>query len=199
MADSNATANATTKPRKSAASKGVDQANSSAASASAAGSQSDASSSTEGGPRERFAKAIEEAKAGAQALKNEAHDRAGAYRDRSGEWVEEARAITDQAKVRAGDFANQGKARASGAIASLGKIVADNAGMIEQKFGIQYADYARQAASTMQETATRLDEKSLDEIGDDAREFVRTSPGLAIGLAAAAGFVLARAFKKSDD
>ena len=37
--------------------------------------------------------------------------------------------------------------------------------------------------------------KELAELGEDAKEFVRKSPGLAIGLAAVAGFVLSRLFK----
>ena len=37
------------------------------------------------------------------------------------------------------------------------------------------------------------------ELADDAKEFVRNSPGLAVGLAAAAGFLLARVFRGSND
>ena len=35
----------------------------------------------------------------------------------------------------------------------------------------------------------------LDELGEDAKQFVRTSPGMAVGMAVAAGFVLGRIFK----
>ncbi|MFD2578619.1 hypothetical protein ACFSTD_08535 [Novosphingobium colocasiae] len=37
--------------------------------------------------------------------------------------------------------------------------------------------------------------KSLDELGEDAVDFVRKSPGVAIGAAIAAGFMLGRMFK----
>ena len=47
----------------------------------------------------------------------------------------------------------------------------------------------------MQESAAKLDSKDLNELGDDAKEFVRKSPGLAIGIAAVAGFLLSRVFK----
>ena len=40
-----------------------------------------------------------------------------------------------------------------------------------------------------------LDEKSFEELGEDAKEFVRKSPGLAIGIAAVAGFLVSRLFK----
>ena len=151
----------------------------------------------------KFAAAIEEAKAGAQALKAEAQEKAGTYRDKAAatgtEWLGEAKAMGEQAKVRAGELANEGKARASDAISGLGQIVVDNAASIDEKLGPKYGDYARTAARSMQETAARLDAKDLNELGEDAKEFVRKSPGLAVGIAAAAGFLIARLFKKSDD
>lgn len=153
--------------------------------------------------KSHFAKAVEEAKAGAQALGKEAQDRAGQYRDKfsetSNQWANEAIDRSGQAKERAADLANEGKAGASRAISSLGKVVEDNAGLIDEKVGVKYGDYARSAARSLQDTATKLDEKELAELGEDAKEFVRNSPGLAIGLAAAAGFVIARLFSGSKD
>jgi ElaB/YqjD/DUF883 family membrane-anchored ribosome-binding protein len=150
--------------------------------------------------KERFAKAIEEARAGAAALGKEAQERADLYRDRltekvssqGGEW-------TSQARDRATDYANQGKGKASEAISGLGRMVADNAALIDEKVGAKYGDYARSAAQSMQDAAARLDAKGLDELAEDAREFVRQSPGLAVGLAAAGGFLLARLLRGSGD
>ncbi len=143
-----------------------------------------------------FAKAVEEAKAGAQALGKEAQERADLYREKfnekSGEWVGDARARSGEARERATDLANQGKASASRAISSLGKIVEDNATLIDEKVGAKYGDYARTAARSLQETADRLDAKEVAELGEDAKEFIRTSPALAVGIAATAGFLLAR-------
>lgn len=139
----------------------------------------------------RFNAALEEAKAGAAALKTEAADRAAAYRDqakgKSQDW-------TAEAKTKAGELAVEGKAKASDAIASLGKVVADNAVTIDERLGEKYGDYARKASRSLQETSAKLDAKSVDELGEDAREFVRKSPGTAIGIAAVAGFLLARLF-----
>lgn len=156
-----------------------------------------------GAAKEKFTKAIEEARAGAAALKSEAQDRAGAYREqiaaKSGDWVEDAKDLAGQAKTRAADMAVDGKAKASDAISSLGKIVADNAGTIDEKLGTRYGDYARTAARSMQETAAKIDSKDIAELGEDAKEFVRKSPGVAIGLAAVAGFVLSRLFRGGSD
>ncbi|HTM95591.1 MAG TPA: hypothetical protein VL100_07225 [Croceibacterium sp.] len=142
--------------------------------------------------KQRFGKALEEARAGAAALGTEARAQA---RTRSEDWVDEAKAYGRKAQVKSKELAVEGKARASDALAQLGKAVSDNAGQIDERFGTQYGDYARSASRSMQETAARLDAKSLDELGDEAREFVRKSPGLAIGIAAVAGYMIARVFR----
>lgn len=146
--------------------------------------------------KERFAKAIEEAKAGAQALGKEAQERADLYREKvtsqSGEW-------TSQAKEKATNYANEGKAKASEGIAAVGKLVSENAGLIDEKVGVKYGDYARSAAQSLQDVSARLDAKELDELAEDAKEFVRKSPGMAIGIAAVGGFLLARLLRGSND
>jgi ElaB/YqjD/DUF883 family membrane-anchored ribosome-binding protein len=151
----------------------------------------------------KFAAAIDEARAGTKALRDEATAKAGAYREqlaaKSEDWVAEAKDLAGQAKDRAGTLAVDGKAKASDALSSIGQLVADNAGTIDEKLGTRYGDYARTAARSMQETAAKIEAKELNELGDDAKEFVRKSPGLAIGLAAVAGFLLSRLFKGSSN
>lgn len=150
--------------------------------------------------KSHFAKAVEEAKAGAQALGKEAQGRAEEYRDKlnqtKDDWTSKGREKTDEAKDKAYDYASQGKAKASEAISGLGKLVEENAPVIDEKIGEKYGDYARSAAKSMQGAASKIDEKSLEELGEDAKEFVREKPALAVGLAAAAGFFLARIFRR---
>lgn len=147
-----------------------------------------------------FAKAVEEAKAGAQALGKEAQDRAGEYREkmhqRKDEWSDKGREKSGEAKEKAYDYANLGKAKASETLIGLGKAVSDNAALIDEKVGVQYGNYARSAGATIHDAATRLDEKTLEELGADAREFVREKPALAVGIAVAAGYALARLFRR---
>lgn len=156
-----------------------------------------------GEAKDRFGKAIEEAKAGAQAVRDEAYARAGEYRDKlkdtSTDWLGEAKAYGDQAKERASELAVEGKGKATEALKGLSSIITDNAAAIDEKLGLKYGDYARGAAKSIDGAAAKLDAKDLAELGDDAKEFVRRSPGLAIGIAAVAGFALARLFKGSDD
>lgn len=148
--------------------------------------------------KSHFAKAMQEAKAGAKALGKEAQDRAGTYRDKATEagsgWANEARSYGDEAKAKAADLANEGKASASRAISGLGKMVEDNASLIDEKVGAKYGDYARSAAKSLQDAGAKLDTRELAELGEDAKEFVRKSPGLAVGMAAVAGFMVARLF-----
>ena len=143
--------------------------------------------------KSRFNAALEEAKAGAAALGAEARDRADAYRSQAKTRGED---YAGQAKAKAGELARDGKEKASDALANLGRMVAENAATIDDKFGTRYGDYARSASRSLQETAAKLDSKSVEELGEDAREFVRKSPGTAVGLAALAGFLFARLFRK---
>jgi ElaB/YqjD/DUF883 family membrane-anchored ribosome-binding protein len=143
--------------------------------------------------RSRFNAALEEAKAGAAALGAEARDRAGSYRTQA---LSKSDDYTVQAKAKAGELAREGKERASDALASLGKVVAENATSLDDRFGTRYGDYARSAARGLQETAAKLDNKSVEQIGEDAREMVRKSPAAAVGLAALAGFLFARMFRR---
>jgi ElaB/YqjD/DUF883 family membrane-anchored ribosome-binding protein len=77
--------------------------------------------------------------------------------------------------------------------------VSDTATTIDERLGPQYGDYARNAARSLQEAAAKLDAKDIAEIGEDAREFIRKSPGTAIGIAAVTGYFVARMFRGSDD
>lgn len=151
--------------------------------------------------KSRFNAALEEAKAGAAALKAEAGERAGQYRTqakgKSRDWATEARTYGGEAKVKGKELATEGKLKASEGIRSLGQTVAENAHVVDEKLGAKYGDYARSASRTLSETADKLDQKSVDELGEDAREFVRKSPGLAVGMAAVAGFFLSRLFRGS--
>lgn len=153
--------------------------------------------------KSRFNAALDEAKAGAAALRTEATERAAAYRNtaraQSEDWVAEAKNYGVQAKGKAGELAVDGKGKIAEALLALGRAVFDTAPTVDEKLGAKYGDYARSASRSLQDASARIDAKSVDEIGEDAREFVRKSPGLAIGIAAVGGFMLARLFRGSND
>lgn len=107
--------------------------------------------------------------------------------------------MKDKATERAREAAESGKDKASEALEGFGKILRDSAGQIDEKVGAQYGDYARKAADAVDDFAGKMDAKQVDDILEDTRQFIRKSPGVAIGAAAAIGFVLARLVRSGRD
>lgn len=150
--------------------------------------------------KSRFNAALEEAKAGAAALKAEAGDRAGVYRTQArakgDDWAAEAKAYGQEAKIKGKELATEGKVKTSEGLRSLSRTISENAYQVDEKLGAKYGEYARSASSALEDYATKLDQKSVDDLVGDGREFVRKSPGTAIGIAAIAGFMLSRMFRR---
>jgi ElaB/YqjD/DUF883 family membrane-anchored ribosome-binding protein len=106
-----------------------------------------------------------------------------------------AASFTEQATARARDYTAQGKDRAVEALDGVASLVGDAAIQVSEKLGPQYGGYVQQAAEAVSGLAGTLREKDADELIDDARNMVRSSPAIAIAAAAAVGFVLARVVK----
>jgi ElaB/YqjD/DUF883 family membrane-anchored ribosome-binding protein len=107
--------------------------------------------------------------------------------------------LKDQATDKARGYAEEGKARATAGLESVAKMIGDSATQIDEKLGASYGDYARRAADAVSGFSDTLRDKQVDDLIDDARGFVRRSPALAIGAAAAAGFVIARLIKAGSE
>lgn len=112
---------------------------------------------------------------------------------------DEFNSFKDQAGGKARDAANRGKERAAEAMGGIGKIIRESADTIDDKVGKQYGDYARSAADTVDGFADKVDGQDIDALVEDARQFIRKSPAVAIGAAAAIGFVLARVIRSGRD
>jgi ElaB/YqjD/DUF883 family membrane-anchored ribosome-binding protein len=95
--------------------------------------------------------------------------------------------------------AERGKDKASEAVNSFGKLIRDSASSIDDNVGKNYGDYARSAADAVEGFADKMSSKDIDDIASDARDFVKKSPAIAIGAAAAVGFVLARLVRSGKD
>ena len=102
---------------------------------------------------------------------------------------------TDSARAAA----EKGKDRATEAVSSISKLIRDSTATIDGNVGKQYGDYARSAADSVDGFASKMDAKDVDVLVGEAREFVRKSPAVAIGAAAAIGFVLARLVRSGRD
>ena len=104
-----------------------------------------------------------------------------------------------QATDKIRSLADTGKERAVGGLDQLSQMIQDAAGQVDDKLGAQYGDYARSAAGVVSNFSGQIRDKNVDELLDDARAFVRKSPGVAIGVAAALGFALARVVQSGLD
>ena len=108
---------------------------------------------------------------------------------------DEAGSLKTQAAQQARDYATQGKDKATGAIKDVSAAMDDAAKSVDERLGENYGEYARKAAGAVAAFADKLDGKEVDDMLRDAENFVRRSPAIAIGIAAVAGFAIARLVK----
>ena len=112
---------------------------------------------------------------------------------------DEAGKLTQTGIDKAKSYAVDGKDKAGGALDEFAKLMNDAAGSVDEKLGAQYGDYARSAANSLTGFAETLRNKDVDDLLADAKDLVKKSPAVAIGTAAAVGFVLARLVKTGLD
>ncbi|MDE0877712.1 MAG: hypothetical protein OSB00_03455 [Sphingomonas bacterium] len=105
----------------------------------------------------------------------------------------------DQATDKVRSLADTGKAKATGALTQVSKLIDDAAGQVDERLGSQYGDYARTAAGQISTFSSQIESKDVEELLDEARAFVRKSPAVAVGVAAAVGFALARVIQSGVD
>jgi ElaB/YqjD/DUF883 family membrane-anchored ribosome-binding protein len=103
-----------------------------------------------------------------------------------------AEQMKKDAGAKARSYVEDGKSRAGGALDELAKMMTDAAGTVDEKVGAQYGHYARTAANAVSGFSDALKSKNVDDLIADATGFAKKSPVIAIGTAAAVGFVLIR-------
>ena len=103
------------------------------------------------------------------------------------------------ARDKARELVGQGLERSGEALANVSKLVGDTATSLDDRLGEEYGEYARRAASAIEDAANRIASKNPDELIDDTRDFVRKSPGVALAGAAVVGFALVRLVKAGLD
>lgn len=107
--------------------------------------------------------------------------------------------LSTQAADKARGFVGQGLERSGEALGNVSKMIGDTAASLDERLGAEYGDYARKAASAIEDAANKLSAKDADELIEDTREFVRKSPGVALAGAAIIGFALVRLVKAGLD
>jgi ElaB/YqjD/DUF883 family membrane-anchored ribosome-binding protein len=112
---------------------------------------------------------------------------------------EQVTSLRSQGVDRARSFADDGKARATSLLDDFSEVIDEAAQAVDRKFGEDYGEYAHRASSAVSGFADSIRAKTVDDLIDDTRDFVRKSPGIAIGIAAVAGFMLVRLIKTGLD
>jgi ElaB/YqjD/DUF883 family membrane-anchored ribosome-binding protein len=107
--------------------------------------------------------------------------------------------LGQQAGDKAREYADQGKTHTTDALGEAARMMTEAANTVDERFGEQYGKYARQAADAIGGFSDQLKAKNVDDLIEEARGFVRKSPAIAIGTAAAVGFVLARLLRAGVD
>lgn len=92
-------------------------------------------------------------------------------------------------------LAESGKSEIATSFQGIVEIVRELASRVEGLGGGPVAAYANQAVDLLDDLHAQLRDKPVDELLDDGRELIRTSPGVAVGVAVFAGFIAARLVK----
>ncbi len=112
---------------------------------------------------------------------------------------DQASGLKNKAVSSARSAASTGKDKAVEKAGGVSRALEASAAKLDEDVGQTYGDFARTAASTIDGFAAKLDGKELDELLDEAKSFIRSSPAIAIGIAAALGFAASRVVKSGLD
>lgn len=149
---------------------------------------------------QKVSKQMEEAAAAAAATAKATFESASTtMKAQADGWREQAEQVKEQATKTARTVADTAKDKTGATMQGLAKLINDSAETVDSKMGSQYGDYARKAAEAVAGAAKSLDAKDVDQLVDEARDFVKKSPAVAIGAAAVLGFVLMRLAKGSGN
>lgn len=124
-------------------------------------------------------------------VKSQASSAASQVADKVGGGAD-VQSLKSQASDKARDIASQGKDKATEAMDSVSRLVSETADTVDDRLGPQYGNYVRKAADALDGFNDSIRNKQVDELFDDARNLVRQSPAVALGAAAAIGFLLVR-------
>ena len=91
------------------------------------------------------------------------------------------------------------KNRATDGLGSVAQAVRQSTQQLRDQQHDTIAQYVEQAADQLERLSTRLKEKNVNELVDDAQRFARQRPALFIGSAFAIGLIGSRFFKSSAD
>jgi len=91
------------------------------------------------------------------------------------------------------------KTRATEALGNVAAAIRQSGQPLRDNNQGMLADYAEKAADRLEQFSTRLGERELTELMDDAKRFARRQPALFVGAAFTVGVLAARFLKSSPD
>jgi len=107
--------------------------------------------------------------------------------------------LRGQATDKLRGLADDGKSRATGLLDDISEIIEEAARSIDERLGQEYGEYAHRASGAVSSFAGRVRDKSVEDLLDDTRSVVRSSPTVAIAAAAVVGFALMRVVRTGLD
>jgi hypothetical protein len=107
--------------------------------------------------------------------------------------------MVDRVRQTAAAQLTSQKTRATEALGSVAAAIRQTSQPLRDSSQATLADYAGKAADQLEQLSTRLGERDLTELMDDAKRFARQQPALFVGAAFAAGVLAARFLKSSPD
>ena len=107
--------------------------------------------------------------------------------------------MVDRVKQTAAAQLTTQKTRATDALGSVAAAIRQSSQPLRDNNQAMLADYAGKAADQLEQLSTRVRERDLTELMDDAKRFARRQPALFVGAAFAAGVLAARFLKSSPD
>jgi len=111
---------------------------------------------------------------------------------------EKAGGIREQATEKLRSFADEGKGQVAATLDGLVQAAREIADKLQDGSFGPIGGYATTAADTLQDWTDSIKNRSVEDLFDDGREFVRKSPAVAVGVAVTAGFVLSRVLKAGN-
>jgi hypothetical protein len=156
---------------------------------------------TQGGAKEAASRAADESKQVAQTAGEQTREVAGAMKEQAAEVVqtakEQGRSVTHEAREQLRQQADSQTERLAEARRNVGdQVHALAEGRVEEAGGVR--DYARQAGTTVQEWAERVDSRGFQGLTRDLEQVARRRPGTFLAGAAAAGFLIGRIVRSSS-
>ena len=107
--------------------------------------------------------------------------------------------IASRVRESANNQLTRQKDRATDSLGSVAQAVRQSTGQLREQRHDTIAQYVEQAANQLDRLSTRLREKNVNELLNDAQRFARQRPAVFIGSAFALGLIGARFLKSSAD